>query len=75
MESIFLTCSSIQKVHSSELKFGMYIIGNHPTHCIDFGKFRISICFLQEYKKEFLCFTAYGVKLKGLCLWFKIGSH
>ena len=48
-------------VHSIELKFGMYIIGHHSTYCVNFGKFRIAL--LQEYKKELLYITAYGVKL------------
>ena len=38
MESNSLKCTSIQMVHSIELKFGMYIIGHNPTYCIDFGE-------------------------------------
>ena len=55
----FLKCSSTQTMHSIELKFGMYIIDHHPTHCVDFDKFRIHVFFFffffffkQEYKKN-----------------------
>ena len=61
MESDSLKCSSIQIVHSIELKFGMYIIGHRSTNCIDFGEYRMN-SFLQEFKKEFLYIRAYGVK-------------
>ena len=62
MEPKFFKFASIQIVNSIELIFGMYIIGHRPTNCIDFGKLWIN-SFLQEHKKEFLCITAYEVKL------------
>ena len=61
MESNSLKCFSIQMGHSIELKFGMYITGHRRTNPIDFGEYRMN-SFLQEYKKEFLYITAYGVK-------------
>ena len=54
-------------VHSIELKFSMYILGHYPTYCVEFGEFIIKV-LLQEHKKEFLYFTAYGVKLQEVCL-------
>ena len=33
---VSLKCSSIQTVHSIELKFGTYITGRHRTNLIDF---------------------------------------
>ena len=62
MKSNSLRGSSIQTVPSIELKFGMYIIDHHFTHCIDFVEFKIN-SFLQECEKEFSCITAYRVKL------------
>ena len=62
MEPTSLKCSSIQTVHWIELKFGMCVISHRPTYCVDFDEFIINN-FLQEYKKEFLYITAYGVKL------------
>ena len=62
MGSKSLKCSSIQTVHSIELKSPVHIIGHPPTYCVEFGEFRIN-SFLQEHKKEFLYITAYGVKL------------
>ena len=38
MESNSLNGSSIQMMHSIELKFGMHIIGYHRTNPIDFGE-------------------------------------
>ena len=60
-ESNSSKCSSIQMVHSIELKFDMYVIGNHPTYCVEFGEFRIN-SFLTGAKKLFSYITAYGVK-------------
>ena len=37
-ESNSLKCSSIQMIHSIDLKFGMYIIGHRSTNYIDFGE-------------------------------------
>ena len=53
----------MRTVHSIKLKFGKYIMGHRLTYSVDFGEFRFYSCFLQEYKKEFLYITAYGVKL------------
>ena len=50
----FLKCSSTEILHSIELSLGTYIIGHSPTYCVDVG---------EEYRKEFLCITLYGVKL------------
>ena len=52
MESISLKCSSIQMGHLIELKFGMYIIGHHPTYCVEFGEFRINSFFYRSSKKN-----------------------
>ena len=41
IESNSLKCSSIQMEHSVELKFGLHIIGHHPTYCVEFGEFSI----------------------------------
>ena len=51
-------------VHSIEFKIGMNITGHCQPNPIDFDESKIYICiFLQEYKKESLYITAYGVKL------------
>ena len=39
MVSNSLKCSTIQTMHSIELKFGMHIIGHHRTKATDFGEF------------------------------------
>ena len=51
MESNSLKCSSIDMVHSIDLKFGMYIIGHRPTHCVEFGEFRINSFFTGAQKR------------------------
>ena len=51
MDSNSLNCYSIQTVYSFELKFGMYIIGNRPTYCVEFGEFRIDSFFYRSTKK------------------------
>ena len=56
MKSNSLKYSSTQTVHLVELKIGMYIIGQRPTYCIDFGEFRIVL--LQVYNKDYLYITA-----------------
>ena len=38
LESNSLKCSSIQTIHSINLKFNMHIIGHRSTNCIDFGE-------------------------------------
>ena len=62
MESNYLKGAYIQTVHSTEFKLDMYIIGHHWAKAIYFGEFLMHSFFLQEYKKEFLYITAYGVK-------------
>ena len=61
MESNYLKGSSVQMVHSIELKLGMHIIGHSQTNPIDFREGRMHI-FLQECKKEFYYIMTYGVK-------------
>ena len=63
MESNSLKCSSIQMVHSIELKLGMYIIGHRPTHCVEFGEFRTNSFFTGVQKKNSYTFTTYEGKL------------
>ena len=50
MKSNSLRGSSIQTVHSIQLKFGMFIIDPLPTFCIDFVEFRINIFFAGVQK-------------------------
>ena len=52
MESNSLECSSIQMVHSNELKFGMYITGHRRTNPIDFGEYRMNSFFYRSTKKD-----------------------
>ena len=59
MESNSLKGSGDQMVFQIVFKFGMDIISDHPTYCINFYEYMIN-CFLQEYKKEFLYIIAYG---------------
>ena len=54
MESNSSKCPSIQTVHSTELKLGMYIIGHSSTHCVDFGEFRFNSFFNRSTKKRIL---------------------
>ena len=51
MESNSLKYSSIQMVRSIELKFSMYIIRHCPTHCVEFGEFRINSFFTGTQKR------------------------
>ena len=50
MESNSLKCSSIQTVHSIELKFGMYIMRHRPIYCVEFSEFRINSFFYRSTK-------------------------
>ena len=52
MESNSFKCSSIQMVHSFVLKFGMYIIGQRSTYCVEFVEFRINSFFTGAQKKN-----------------------
>ena len=56
MESISLKSSSIQTVHSIELKLSIYVIDHCPTYCINFGEFRIN-SFFTGAQKGFLYIT------------------
>ena len=58
MEPNSLKCSSIQTVHSIELKFGMHIIVHRLIHCVDFGEFRMN-SFFTGVQKRILVF--YGL--------------
>ena len=40
-------------MHSIEFKFGVYIIGQHPTYCVSFGEFNIDSFFTEMQKKNF----------------------
>ena len=51
MESNSLKCSSIQIVHSIELKFGMYITGHRRTNPINFGEYPMNRFFTGVKKK------------------------
>ena len=51
MESNSLKGSSIQAVHSIELKSGMHITGHCRTNPIDFGKCRMHSFFYRSTKK------------------------
>ena len=50
MELNALRGSSIETLHSIELKFDVYIIAHCPTYCVNFGEFK-SNSFLQECNK------------------------
>ena len=52
MESNSLKGSSIQTVHSIELKFYMYIIGHHWMEATDFGEFLMHSFFNWSTKKN-----------------------
>ena len=52
MELNSLKGSSIQTVHSIELKFGMYIVDHCPTYCNNFGGFTINSFFYRSTKKN-----------------------
>ena len=52
MESNSSKCSSIQMVHSIELKFSMYIIGHRLTYCIDFAELKINSFFFYNSTKN-----------------------
>ena len=54
MESNSLKCSSIQMVHSIELKFGMYITSHRRTNPIDFGEYRMNSFFTGAQKRILL---------------------
>ena len=60
MESSSLKCSSIQMVHSIEIKFGMYIINHRPTYCIEFGEFRIDSIFTEEEKMVLIHYSRFS---------------
>ena len=62
MESNSLKCSTIQTMHSIELKLGMYMPNYSPTYLIYFGDFRTNSLFCRG-KIKFLCITGYGVKI------------
>ena len=51
IESNFLKCSSIETVHSIDLKFCKYIIGRRPTYCTVFCEFRINSFFTAVQKR------------------------
>ena len=53
MELNSLKCSSIQTVHSIELKFGMHIVVHRLIYYVDFGKFRMN-CFFTGVQKTIL---------------------
>ena len=50
MELNSLKCSSMQTVHSIELKFNMHNIVHHLAYCVDFGEFRINSFFYRSTK-------------------------
>ena len=50
MEPNSSKCSSMQTVHSIELKFGMHIIVHRLMYCVDFGEFRINSFFTGVQK-------------------------
>ena len=51
MESNSLKSSSIQMVHSIELKFGMYITGHRRTSPVDFGEYWMNSFFTGVQKR------------------------
>ena len=55
-----LKCSSIQMVHSIELKFGMDIIGHRLTYCVEFGELRINNFFTGAQKRILIHFSLWS---------------
>ena len=51
MEPNSLKCSSIQTMHSIELKFGMHITGHRRMNPIDFGEYRMNSFFTGVQKR------------------------
>ena len=64
--SNFLKCSSIQMVHSNELKFGMYIIGYCTTYCVDFGEFRMNIFFTGVQKRILIHYSIWSQIIRSM---------
>ena len=60
MESNYLKCSYIQKVHSIELKFAMYIIGHRPRYCVEFGEFMINSFFTGVQKRILIHYSVWS---------------
>ena len=48
----FFKRSSIQMIHSIDLKFGMHIISHRRTNPIDFGEHRMNNFFYRSTKKN-----------------------
>ena len=42
----------MQKKKFAVFKFGVYIVGNHPTYCVDFGEFRFYNFFFYRSSKN-----------------------
>ena len=64
MEPNSSKCSNIQTVHLIELKFGTYIIGHRPTHCVDFCKFRINGFSYRSTKTILLQYSLWSQIIK-----------
>ena len=60
MKSNSLNCSSIQIVHSIELKFGMYFISHRPTYCVEFGELWINNFFTGALKRILIHYSLWS---------------
>ena len=62
VESNSVKCSSIQMVHSIEVKFGMYFIGHHPTYCVvsNLVKFRMNSLFTGAQKRILIHYSLWS---------------
>ena len=66
MESNPLKCSSIQMVHSTELKFGTCIIGHHLIYCVEFGEFRIYSFFTGAQKRILIHYSLWSQTIRNM---------
>ena len=58
MESNSSKCSSIQMMHSIQLKFDTYIIGYRLTYCVKSDEFKINIFFTGVQKRILIHYGA-----------------
>ena len=62
IESNYCKCARVETVPSTDLKFGMRIIGRHPICCINFAEFRLIIFFTGVKKRKKNTCTLYPME-------------
>ena len=73
-----LKSSSIQTVHSIDLKYSMYIMRHYPTYYVDFGEFKINSFYIGVQNFFLIHCSLWGQIIRSMLMYmqrFRLSSN